>query len=96
MLHVLFETMVGVPLFYRDLQELTSRIRTRRQRFAETTRRGESTIAALCRGMVEAGTIQPTTGDRGHRAEVAIVSTYWISFQLTSSRPPRVAQAGYE
>ena len=88
MLHVLFETMWEFRFFYRDLQELTSRIRRVGIRFAETMRRGESTMVALCRGMVEAGTMHANEREISAIAQnVGIVTTYWISFQRTS-RPP--------
>ena len=41
-----------------DVIELTSRNRRIALRFAELTRRGESTVTALCRGMVAAGTMR--------------------------------------
>jgi hypothetical protein len=89
MLHLLFETMQDYRFFYRDLLELTSRNRRIALRFAELTRRGEDTVIRLCRGMVGAGTMQASEREIAAIAQnVAIVATYWMSFQRTSHPSP--------
>jgi len=88
LLHLLFETMWEFRFFYRDLLELTSRNRRVGLRFAELTRRGESTGIELLRGMVDAKMV--VASERESRAvaqNVAIVATYWMSFQRTSNPP---------
>jgi AcrR family transcriptional regulator len=89
MLHLLFETMWEFRFFYRDLLELTSRNRRVGLRFAELTRRGESTVIELLEGMVAAGTLRASGREIAAIAQnVAIVATYWMSFQRTSHPPP--------
>jgi AcrR family transcriptional regulator len=96
MLHVLFEGMWAYRFFYRDLIELTSRNRKVALRFAELTRRGEATVVAICRGMVEAGTLRASEREAAALAQnVAIVATYWMSFQRTA-HPPLVSRAGQD
>jgi AcrR family transcriptional regulator len=88
MLHLLFEAMWEFRFFYRDLQELTSRNRRIGARFAELTRRGESTVIELCKGMVAAGTMRASDREIAALAQnVVIVATYWMSFQRTSHPP---------
>jgi AcrR family transcriptional regulator len=89
MLHLLFETMWEFRFFYRDLIELTSRNRKLAQRFAELSRRGETTVIELLDGMVAAGTLRATGREIAAIAHnVAIVATYWMSYQRTSRPPP--------
>jgi AcrR family transcriptional regulator len=93
MLHALFEGMWAYRFFYRDLIELTSRSRKIALRFAELTRRGEATVIALCRGMVSAGTMRASERELAALAQnVAVVATYWMSFQRTS-HPPASARS---
>jgi AcrR family transcriptional regulator len=89
MLHLLFESMREFRFFYRDLLELTSRDRRIAARFAELTRRGEATVIELCRGMVAAGTMRASEREiAAIGVNVAIVATYWMSYQRTT-HPPR-------
>ena len=88
MLHLLFETMWEYRFFYRDLLELTSRNRRVGLRFADLTRRGEGTVIELLRGMVAARTLVASEREIAAIAQnVAIVATYWMSFQRTSHPP---------
>ena len=81
-LHLLFEKMGEYRFFYRDLDEITSRNRRIAQRFGALTRDGERAVRALCDGLVATGVMQATTGERIALARnVALVSTYWMSFQ---------------
>ena len=87
-LHALFEGMGAYRFFYRDVIELTSRNRRIALRFAELTRRGEATVIKLCRGMVAAGTMRASDRELAALAQnIAIVATYWMSFQRTSHPP---------
>jgi AcrR family transcriptional regulator len=82
LLHVLFERMRDYRFLYRDLDEITSRNRKLATRFAELTRRGERTVIELCRGLVRSGQMQATEREIGAvAANVALVSTYWMSWQ---------------
>jgi AcrR family transcriptional regulator len=88
MLHVLFERMREYRFLYRDLDEITSRNRKLAARFAELSRRGERTVIELCRGLVRSGQMQATEREIGAvAANVALVSTYWMSWQrVTGSK----------
>ena len=82
LLHLLFERMWAHRFLFRDLDELTSRNRRLSSRFADLVRRGESTVIELCGGMVAAGTMRATSREIAALARnVALVSTYWLSFQ---------------
>ena len=88
MLHLLFEQMWAFRFFYRDLIELTSRNRRIGSRFAQLTRRAESTVIELCRGMLAAGTMRANEREIAAVAQnVVIVATYWMSFQRTTNPP---------
>jgi len=96
-LHALFEGMWAYRFFYRDVIELTSRNRRIALRFAELTRRGESTVMALSRGMVAAGTMRASERELAALAHsVLIVATYWMSFQRTTHPPPPGRPTGDE
>ena len=89
LLHLLFEAMWAYRFFYRDLIDLTSRNRRLGARFAELARRGESTVIELCRGLTAAGSMRAT--DREITAvarNIAIVATYWMSYERTVHPPP--------
>ena len=88
MLHLLFEQMWAFRFFYRDLIELTSRNRRIAARFAQLTRKGESTVIELCSGMRTAGTMQASDREIAAIAQnVVIVATYWMSYQRTTNPP---------
>jgi AcrR family transcriptional regulator len=90
MLHVLFERMREYRFLYRDLDEITSRNRKLAARFAELSRRGERTVIELCRGLVRSGQMHATEREIGAiAANVALVSTYWMSWQrVTAPKAP--------
>ena len=68
--------------FYRDLEELLSRNRKLRSRFALIVRRDQATVIELCRGMVAAGTMHASEREIATLSEnIALVATYWISYQ---------------
>ena len=92
MLHLLFEQMWAFRFFYRDLIELTSRNRRIASRFAQLTRKGESTMIELCRSMLAAGTMRASEREiQAIARNVVIVATYWMSFQRTTN--PQLAAA---
>ena len=82
LLHILFERMHEYRFLYRDLDEITSRNRKLAVRFADLTRRGTRTVIELCRGLVRSGEMQASEREIGAlAANVALVSTYWMSWQ---------------
>ncbi len=82
LLHLLFEVMWDYRFFYRDLEELLSRNRKLRSRFALIVRRDQATVIELCRGMVAAGTMHASEREIATLSEnIALVATYWISYQ---------------
>jgi len=94
MLHLLFERMWTYRFLFRDLDELTSRNRRLSSRFTDLVRRGESTVVELSAGMVAAGTMRATSREIAALARnVALVSTYWLSFQRLESPASNEAQA---
>jgi AcrR family transcriptional regulator len=103
MLHLLFERMWTFRFVFRDLDELASRNRRLASRFAELVRRGENTVIELCEGMVAAGTMHATAREISALARnVALVSTYWLSFQrleapsIDAGTAPRLDHAAYQ
>ena len=103
LLHLLFERMWRYRFLFRDLDELASRNRRLATSFAVLVRRGESTVIELCEGMVAAGTMRASAREIAALAKnVALVSTYWLSFQRLESprsddgEPARVERAAYQ
>jgi AcrR family transcriptional regulator len=92
-LHLLFEKMGEYRFFYRDLDEITSRNRRIALRFGALARDGEGAVRALCDGLVAAGAMRATPGERTALARnIALVATYWMSFQRIA-RSPATADA---
>jgi len=93
LLHLLFEAMWDHRFLFRDLDEILSRNRKLASRFALIMRRGVRTVLELCRGLVEAGTMQASEREIAALAEnVGLVATYWISYQKINA-PERAAEA---
>ena len=89
LLHLMFEAMWEYRFFYRDLIELTSRNRRIGMRFAELSRRGESTVIELCRAMASAGAMRADEREIASLARnVVVVATYWMSFERTMRSLP--------
>jgi AcrR family transcriptional regulator len=87
MLHLVFERMGAYRFLFRDLDEIASRNRKLALAHAQLVRRGEETIVALCRGMVDAGTMHASEREIAALAtNVAMVSTYWLSYQRLTSQ----------
>jgi AcrR family transcriptional regulator len=87
LLHLLFEKMRDYRFFYRDLDEITSRNRRVATRFADLTRNGQDTVIGLCRAMVNAGAMKASEREiLALSSNVALVSTYWMSFQRIRAR----------
>jgi len=87
-LHLLFEAMWDYRFIYRDLDDNLSRDRRLALRFARVIERGKNTVIELCRSMVTSGAMRASERDIAAIAEnVALVATYWISYQKISSKP---------
>jgi AcrR family transcriptional regulator len=85
-LHLLFEAMWDFRFFYRDLDEMLSRDQRLASRFAAFSQRGRQTVLQMCRSMVAGGVMQASEPEIAALAEnVALVATYWISYQKLSS-----------
>jgi AcrR family transcriptional regulator len=90
LLHLLFERMWAYRFFYRDLDEITSRNRKVALRFAALTRRGETTVIELCRGLVGAGTMRASEREIAALATNAVmIATYWMSFRRIGAGPAK-------
>jgi AcrR family transcriptional regulator len=91
-LHLLFEAMWDYRFLYRDLDEILSRSRKLTTRFASILRRGAATVSALCKSMVDDGTMRASEREIAAIAEnVALVATFWISYQRISAQQPDAA-----
>ncbi len=91
-LHLLFEAMWDYRFLYRDLDEILSRSRKLTTHFDSILRRGTATVSALCRSMVDDGTMRASEREIAAIAEnVALVATFWISYQRISAQQPDAA-----
>jgi AcrR family transcriptional regulator len=85
-LHLLFEAMWDSRFFFRDLDEILSRNARLASRFAIILQRGVRTVIELCRAMVATGTMRASEHEITALADnVALVATYWISYQNIST-----------
>jgi AcrR family transcriptional regulator len=92
-LHLLFEAMWDYRFLYRDLDEILSRSRKLTTHFALILRRGTATVSALCRSMVDDGTMRASEREIAAIAEnVALVATFWISYQRIAAQQPDAAE----
>src|SRR6185437_3403320 len=92
LLHLLFERMREYRFFYRDLDEITSRNAKLASRFADLVRRGRDAMLELCRGLRNAGALDASDAELAALAtNVALITTYWMSFQRLSRASARQA-----
>jgi hypothetical protein len=83
---LLFETLWDYRFFFRDLDEILSRDARLATRFALVLQRGVRTVTELCRSMVSTETMRASEREIAALAEnVALVATYWISYQNIST-----------
>jgi AcrR family transcriptional regulator len=86
LLHLLFEAILEYRFLFRDLDEIVSRNGKLASRFTRIMGRGVRTVIELCRGMVATGAMQASKREIAALAEnVALVATYWISYQNISA-----------
>lgn len=91
-LHLLFERMWQYRFFYRDLDEITSRNAKLASRFADLVQRGRDAMLELCRGLRNAGALHASDVELAALAtNVALITTYWMSFQRLSRASARQA-----
>ena len=85
-MHLQFEAMWDYRFLYRDIDEIFSRERGLAGRFASLMRQLSRTVTEWCAAMIARG--EMAAGEHeldalGHN--VALVSTYWISYQKLRS-----------
>ena len=86
LLHLLFEAILEYRFLFRDLDEIVSRNGKLASRFARLMGRGVRTVIELCRGMVATGAMRASEREIAALAQnVALVATYWISYQNIST-----------
>jgi len=96
-LHLLFEAMWDYRFLYRDLDEMLSRNRKLEARFARLVGRGRRTMQKLCAGMVAARTMEASESEIAALADnVALVATYWMSYQKIASAEGRPQAFGLD
>ena len=101
-LHLLFEAMWDYRFVYRDLDEMLSRNPRLESRFSRLVGRGRRTMQKLCADMVAAGAMEASEPEIAALADnVALVATYWMSYQKIASRdqrrqPPSLDRAAYQ
>lgn len=94
MLHLLFETMAQYRFLYRDLEQIVSHDHKLAAHFGRIIDHGTRVVKALCEAMVSVGTMRASTREiEAIGQNVALVTTYWISFQRVrqSARLPKRA-----
>jgi AcrR family transcriptional regulator len=80
------------PRFSGVVDEILSRSRKLTTHFASILRRGTATVSALCRSMVDDGTMRASEREIAAIAEnVALVATFWISYQRIAAQQPDAA-----
>jgi AcrR family transcriptional regulator len=96
-LHLLFEAMWDYRFLFRDLDEIVSRDRKLASRFALILRRGVRTVIELCRALVAAGAMRASEREIAALADnVALVATYWISYQNIARSAPSDRRANLD
>ncbi|MGL4714765.1 MAG: TetR/AcrR family transcriptional regulator [Aeromonas sp.] len=81
-LHLMFETIWQYRFFYYDISTLMNGNHLVEMRFSALLRRKEQTAAAICQHLHTTGLMQGTTQQmRSLAANVALVGTFWISYQ---------------
>ena len=97
LLHLLFEAMWEHRFLFRDLDEILSRNRKLAARFALLMRRGSLTMIELCRAMAATGAMDATEREIAALADnVALIATYWISYQKISTGLGGVAPISFD
>jgi AcrR family transcriptional regulator len=86
-MHLQFEAMWDFRFLYRDLDEIFSREGGLAGRFSALIMRLQHTVQAWCATMISRGDMEADSYELEALANnVALVSTYWISFRKLHSR----------
>ena len=81
-LHLRFEAIWQYRFFYYDISTLMNGYHLVEQRFSALLRRKEHTAAAICQHLQTAGLMDGSAQQmRSLAANVALVGTFWISYQ---------------
>lgn len=95
MLHLVFETMAHYRFLYRDLEQIVSHDHRLAAHFGRIVDHGTRVVKTLCEAMVRAGIMRASPREiEAVGQNVALVTTYWISFQRVreSARAGKRAQ----
>ncbi|MBB4125078.1 AcrR family transcriptional regulator [Xanthomonas translucens] len=80
-LHLVFECIWDYRFLYRDLNEILSRSRRLRLRFARILRRADDSTQAVFQGLAQAGAMRATAQELGGIAtNVLVVATFWLNY----------------
>lgn len=80
-LHLVFECIWDYRFLYRDLNEILSRSRRLRLRFARILRRADDSTQAVFQGLAQAGAMRATPQELGGIAtNVLVVATFWLNY----------------
>jgi AcrR family transcriptional regulator len=81
LLHLLFERMEAYRFLFRDLADLATRHPRLGARLARLLRLVESTLLAVCRGMIAGGAMRASEHEIAALARNALlVATFWMAF----------------
>lgn len=81
-LHLMFETIWQYRFFYYDISTLMNGYHRVEQRFSALLRRKEQTATAICNHLQTVGVMEGSPQQlRSLAANVALVGTFWISYQ---------------
>lgn len=85
-LHLLFETIWEFRFLYRNLVDLTARIRSLRIHFRHLIRQKVEAAARMCGSLVDAGVMQASREEVDAAAvNMALVATYWLNFSVVQA-----------
>lgn len=85
-LHLLFEIIWEYRFLYRNLVDLTQRMRSLRIHFHHLIRQKREAAVTICKGLEAAGAMQIGRSDMDDLAtSIALVTTYWMNFQTVEA-----------
>ncbi len=81
-MHLVFECIWEYRFVYRDLVDLLSRNRKLKMHFSRILKRGQESIVAVCKGLVETGTMTASPVEIETVAQhILLTTTFWLNFQ---------------
>ncbi len=82
-LHLLFEAIWEYRFLYRNLVDLTTRIRSLRIHFRHLIRQKVEASEKMCASLVEAGIMRATRSEvEAAAVNMALTATYWLNFSV--------------